>query len=48
MGIMVKDANCLVRLVHMASDVVVSAIVPTQNATTFMVASELLKKLTQV
>ena len=48
MDIMVKDANFLVRLVHMADDVVVSAIALTQNATTFMVACELLKKLIQV
>lgn len=48
MGIMVMDANFLVRLVHMAGGVVVSAIAPTQNATTFMVVRDLLKKQTQV
>lgn len=48
MGIMVKDANFLVRLVHMAGGVVVSAIAPTQSATTFMVVRALLKKQTQV
>lgn len=48
MDIMVKHANFLVRLVHMAGGVVVSAIAATQNATTFMVARDLLKKQTQV